>query len=126
MSASTNRHHDMFSPSIANDHTERRTIGFALFWLCERFGRKNTSQVAFRCESAHDSSWLVGITGQSLPILRVCEVCSASGSDLGRSTPGRDAMRYDSLYPIFRPRRTTPKVTGPETATRSSSKNAGL
>jgi hypothetical protein len=31
MSASTNRHHDMFSPSIANDHTERRTIGFALF-----------------------------------------------------------------------------------------------
>jgi hypothetical protein len=72
------------------------------------------------------NSRVVGITGQSLPILRVCEVCSASGSDLGRSTPGRDAMRYDSLYPIFRPRRTTPKVTGPETATRSSSKNAGL
>jgi transposase len=34
--------------------------GSPCFWLCERFGRKNTSQVAFRCESAHDSSWLVG------------------------------------------------------------------
>jgi hypothetical protein len=54
-------------------------------------------------KSNQASSRMVGLTGQSLPILRVCEVCSASGSDLGRSMPSRDPVSYYSLYPTFRP-----------------------
>src|SRR5580658_1444630 len=36
-------------------------------------------------------------------MLKGVRVCSTSGSDLGRSAPRRDPMRYESVYPTFRP-----------------------